>query len=80
MDADRTPPIPNTFTSGSGNVPNTFNRISRIKGLKKKMAFRLSLPERLLDELQLCFPYQLDYRGRAYPTGDLIGVVRVICG
>src|SRR5712692_9890415 len=42
------------------------------QGLKKVMAFRLSLAERLLDEPQFHFPHQLDYRGRAYPVPQLV--------
>jgi DNA-directed RNA polymerase len=51
---------------------DAFNLNNRIKGLKKVMAFRLSLAERLLDEPQLYFPYQLDHRGRAYPVPQLM--------
>src|ERR1041385_4349753 len=49
-----------------------FNVNNRIKGLKKIMAFRLSTAERLLDEPQFYFPYQLVHRGRAYPVLQLI--------
>jgi DNA-directed RNA polymerase len=49
-----------------------FNLNNRIKGLKKVMAFRLSLAERLKDEPQLYFPCQLDHRGRAYPVPQLV--------
>jgi len=51
---------------------DVFNLNNRIKGLKKVMAFRLSLAERLMDEPQLYFPYQLDHRGRAYPVPQLV--------
>jgi DNA-directed RNA polymerase len=47
---------------------DAFNRNNRIKGLHKIMALRLSHAERLLDEPRFYFPYQLDYRGRAYPV------------
>jgi DNA-directed RNA polymerase len=50
----------------------TFNLNNQIKGLKKVMAFRLSLCERLLDEPRFYFPHQLDHRGRAYPVPQLI--------
>jgi len=51
---------------------DAFNRNNRIKGLHKMMALRLSHAERLLDEPRFYFPYQLDYRGRAYPLPQLI--------
>src|SRR5215831_3125801 len=51
---------------------DAFKLNSRIKGLKKVMAFRLSLAERLLDEPGFYFPYQLDHRGRAYPVPPLM--------
>jgi len=51
---------------------DAFNLNNRIKGLKKVMAFRLSLSERLHDEPQFYFPYQLDHRGRAYPVPQLV--------
>lgn len=51
---------------------DAFNQNNRIKGLKKVMAFRLSLCERLLDEPQFYFPYQLDHRSRAYPVPQLV--------
>jgi DNA-directed RNA polymerase len=51
---------------------DAFNQNNRVKGLKKMMALRLSQAERLLDEPQFYFPYQLDYRGRAYPVPQLI--------
>jgi DNA-directed RNA polymerase len=50
----------------------TFNLNNQIKGLKKVMAFRLSVCERLLDEPRFYYPYQLDHRGRAYPVPQLI--------
>jgi DNA-directed RNA polymerase len=49
-----------------------YNLNNQIKGLKKMMAFRLSLVERFLDERQFYFPYQLDHRGRAYPVPQLV--------
>src|SRR5258705_120120 len=36
------------------------------------MAFCLSWSERLLDEPQFYFPYQLDHRNQAYPVPQLV--------
>lgn len=51
---------------------DVFNSNNLIKGLQNIMAFRLSAAERFLDEPHIYFPYQLDYRGRAYPVPQLM--------
>jgi len=63
---------PKQITERKRERADTFNLNNRIKGLRKVMAFRLSLAERLFDEPRFYFPYQLDHRGRAYPVPQLV--------
>jgi DNA-directed RNA polymerase len=63
---------PKQITERHRERADAFNRNSRIKGLQKMMALRLSLAERFLDEPRFYFPHQLDHRGRAYPVPQLV--------